>query len=110
MSAYRYVGPAEALWIQETGQIVSRSGRTWYAIAVGSPFTSSSDVSDAYALAGEKQYSIGPIPDDECPPWDVVAPRTVMPARLPGGRWTPGGGTEAATSHAHWLVKLRKLS
>jgi hypothetical protein len=94
----------------ETGQVVSNSGVTWHAVAAAAPHGTSREAEDAYALFDAKAYSYGPIPDDECPPWDVVAPRTVMPARLPGGRWAPGGGTEAATSHKLWLMRMRKLT
>jgi hypothetical protein len=109
MRAYRYVGPAEALWILETGRVVSRSGVTWYAIEANAPLQTAADVSEVYALTEEKTHSIGPIQQDECPPWDAVGLRTVMPARLPGGRWVPGGGTEAATYQEHWMPALRKL-
>lgn len=109
MRAYRYVGAAETLWIKETGQVVSRSGVTWYALSAGGPIDSAAQVSDAYALPHAPEYSVGPIPGDECPAWNVVGPRTVAPARLPGGRWVPGGGIEAATSHPVWLPRLRRL-
>jgi hypothetical protein len=109
MAAFRYVGPAEALWIQQTGEVVSRSGVTWYAIGSDAPLASSAEVTDVYALPDDKQYAFGPIPDDECPPWNVVGARTVMPTRLPDGRWVPGGGTEAATSHTFRCMGLRQL-
>ena len=79
-------------------------------MAASAPLTKPADVSDAYAVPDEKRYSVGPIPDDECPQWDVVGPRTVMPARLPSGRWAPGGGTEAATSATLHLPGIRKLA
>jgi hypothetical protein len=110
MPAYRYVGAAETLWIRENGDVVSRSGTTWYAVGNPPPLTSRTAVQDAYALPDLPEYAVGPIPDDECPIWNVVGPRTVFPQRLPGGRWVPGGGTEAATRDTLRLLRLRKLN
>jgi hypothetical protein len=109
-SYYRYVDDAERQFIERTMGIRSASGVTWYAVDPPSFYVTQVEVQRFLAIpSGMKTCSIGPIPDDEAPPMDVVPPRTVVPQQLPDGTWVPGGGTEAATSHEFRLLGWRGL-
>jgi len=98
---YRYVSAAERTSIEGDLSIKSRSGTTWYALQ---RLTDWSDIQEILALEDPQRDSrIGPLYSDELPAFDVVPQRTVQPQKLKSGTWVSGGGTEAATSMAHFI-------
>ena len=101
MFFYRYVSSAEAQSIRANGEISSKSGVTYFATQ---RFALRTDVETHLAGPGQYDFLVGPIPADEAPDMDAVAPRTASPFLLDNGSWLPGGGTEAATSQPTYLL------
>jgi hypothetical protein len=108
LTIYRYVSWAEWYSIQETREVRSHSGVTYFAIAPPSRYVALADVIQYLAVVG-KEMRFGPIPVDEAPDFDVLPPRTVGPQQLRNGSWVPGGGTEAATSGTLFLTTAVRL-
>jgi hypothetical protein len=98
---YRYVSAAERLNIEQTLEVRSNSGTTWYALE---RLDNWSDIRRLLALDDPPRTNrVGVFYSDELPKFDAVRQRAVQPQKLKNGTWVPGGGTEAATYQPHPL-------
>jgi len=96
---YRYVSAAERLNIEQTSEVRSKSGTTWYALQRLDNWT---DIQRLLSLEDPRRtYRVGAFYSDELPQFDDVPQRTVQPQKLKNGTWMSGGGTEAASSKPH---------
>jgi hypothetical protein len=97
---YRYVSADERLNIEQTLEVRSNSGITWYTLE---RLDNWADIQRLLALDDPPRTRVGVFYSDELPKFDAVKQRTVQPQKLKNGTWVEGGGTEAATYQPHPL-------
>jgi hypothetical protein len=91
---YRYVSAAERRSIEQTLEVRSKYGTTWYARERLDNWT---DIQRLLSIEDPRRTDrVGAFYSDELPPFDFI--RSVGPLKLKSGRWMSGGGTEAASS------------